>query len=175
MQNNFFRNHYIHWGLLFFGMAFFLSSLALRKQANQPLSSFYFITGRVSDFSYGSYQKQLSGKFGGVTTRYGYKFKLSEEIHVFNIDDLSKKKSEQLKQELSIKPFAYVYYDKVELTKTGSQVHVYDIVIGNWSLGRAKTRIILFWFVLLSSASMTLIALSRLINDYQIIKKYVKD
>lgn len=175
MQQNFFRNHYIHWGLLFFGMVFFFSSVALRKHANQPLSSFYFITGRISDFSYGSYKKHRSGKFGGVTTRYGYKFKLEEEIHTFNIEDLSKRQSEQLKEKLTTKPFVYVYYDKVVLTKTGSQVLVHDIIIGDWSLERTKTRALLFWFVLLSSAIAILIAISQLFKDYQIIKTHVKD
>lgn len=175
MQPNFFRQHYINWGLLFFGILFLLPILVFRKQANRPLSSYPFITGRIADFTYGSYKKKKSGKFGGVTTRYGYKFKLEEEIHIFNIEDLTKKESDQLRQELSVKPFVYVYYDKVRITRTGSQVLVYDIVIGKWSLERPKTKIMLYWSVLLLSAFMVFIAIFRLLKDYQVLKAYEKD
>lgn len=160
---------------IFFGIMFLLVLVIFRKQSNRPLSSFPFITGRIADFSYGSYKKKKSGKFGGITTRYGYKFKLEEEIHTFNIEDLTKKESDQLRQELSVKPFVYVYYDKVRITRTGSQVLVYDIVIGKWSLERTKTKIILYWSVLLLSAFMVFIAIFRLLKDYQVLKAYEKD
>jgi hypothetical protein len=147
---------------------FFFSKNALR-----PLNTYSFITGRVEDFSYGTYQKKKSR--GGKVTRYGFKIRLEGEIHIFNLNDLTKKEAERLKNELSTRPFVFIYYDKVFLTKTGTQVLVYDIVIGKWSLERTYQRKLLYFCVVGLTFFMVCLASYRLFKDYQYLKTDVKN
>lgn len=175
MQQGFFRQHYINWVLFFFGAVFLIMILVFRTDATKPIKKYSFITGQVADFSYGSYQKKKSGRFGGTVMRYGFKVILEGEIHVFNINDLTKRNAGRLTKELSSRPFVYIYYDKVILTKSGTQVQVHDIVIGQWSLNRTKQKMLLYLTVAGLAVLLTSIAAYRLFKDYQYIKVYVKD
>lgn len=149
--------------------------LLFRKDAIRSLKTFSFITGQVDDFSDGSYQKKKPGRFGGRVIRYGFKLRLEGKIHVFNINDLTKKEADRLKKKLSNRPFVFIYYDKVFLTKSGTQVQVYDIVIGNWSLERTKKMKLLYFCVVGLVVFMVGVASYRLFKDYQYIKANVKN
>lgn len=173
MQPNFFRQHYINWTLLVFGILMLFPTFLFRKNAIRPLNIYSFITGEVEDFSYGSYQKKKSR--GGKVTRYGFKVRLEGEIHIFNINDLTKKEADRLRNELTNHPFVFIYYDKVILTKSGTQVQVYDIVIGKWSLARTKQKRLLYFCVVGLIILTICFASYRLYKDYQIIKADVKN
>lgn len=174
MQKGFLKQHYTNWVLLFFGAAFLIITYVFRADVIKPEKKFSFIKGRVADFSYGSYQRKKSRGFGTVT-RYGFKILLEDEIHVFNINELTKKVTDRLKQALSSRSSVFIYYDKVILTKSGTQVRVHDIVVGQWSLKRTQQRTLLYFTVVGLAILLTSIAVYRLFKDYQYIKVYVKD
>lgn len=98
MQQGFFKKHFTNWVLLFFGVLMLIPILLFRKDAIRSLKTFSFITGQVDDFSDGSYQKKKPGRFGGRVIRYGFKLRLEGKIHVFNINDLTKKEADRLKK-----------------------------------------------------------------------------
>lgn len=174
MQQGFMKKHSINWVLFIYCVIMLCAALVFRSDVYKPLKAFSFITGQVTDFSYGSYQQRKSGKFGGTVTRYGFKLKLEGQQHVFNINDLSQKESNRLKQELSSRPFVFIYYDRVILTKIGTQVQVHDIVIGKWSLERTKNRVILYLSVVGLFILGISIAAYRLFKDYKYLKAHVK-
>lgn len=80
-----------------------------------------------------------------------------------------------MKQALSSRSSVFIYYDKVILTKSGTQVQINDIVVGQWSLKRTQQRTLLYFTVVGLAILLTSIAAYRLFKDYQYIKVYVKD